>query len=81
MNKYIFNYQKLKGKIKEVFGSQEAYAVALGYTPETISNKLNNKAEFTQSDIVKSLELLKIDSSELYFFNLEVQNLEQKEVV
>ena len=38
------SYSKLRGKIREVFGTQEAFAVALGINAATISGKLNGEA-------------------------------------
>ncbi len=65
-----FAYDKLKGKIKEVFGTQEAFAVALGIARTSLYSKLNNNTEFTQTEMLKSLELLHLEKSEIdsYFF-------------
>lgn len=73
-----FNYAKLKGRIKEKYGTQEAFAKAIGLTPTTFSFKINGKAKFTQDEIVKAVELLEISRDEIteYFFNYKVQVLE-----
>lgn len=65
-----FAYDKLKGKIKEVFGTQKAFAVALGIARTSLYSKLNNNTEFTQTEMLKSLELLHLEKSEIdsYFF-------------
>ena len=65
-----FDYRKLKGKIKEIFDTQDAFAKALGISNVTISLKLNNKAEFSQKEIDKASDLLKIKKEEIpvYFF-------------
>jgi len=65
-----FDYRKLKGKIKEIFDTQDAFAKALGISNVSISFKLNNKAEFSQKEIDKASDLLKIKKEEipLYFF-------------
>ena len=66
----VFDYRKLKGKIKEVFDTQSAFAKALGISNVTLSAKLNNKAEFSQKEIDKASDLLKIKKEEIpiYFF-------------
>lgn len=73
-----FNYAKLKGRIKEKYGTQEAFAKTIGLTPTTFSFKINGKAKWTQDEIVKAVELLEISRDEIteYFFNYKVQVLE-----
>lgn len=68
-----FNYSKLRGKIREVFGTQEVFAEKLGIGRVSLSQRLNNILEFTQQEIFKSCSLLEIPLEEisLYFFCLE----------
>ena len=63
-------YNKLRGRIVEVFGSQRAFAIALDQSEQTITKKLNDPEGFTQSDIVRWCELLGIPLTEVfdYFF-------------
>jgi len=76
-----FNYGKLKGKIREVCGSQEAFASDITVSGASLSKKLNNHTQFTPSEIMKSIEVLNLKPEEVhtYFFALEVQKTEQKE--
>lgn len=55
-----YNYQKLRGLIKEHFGSNEKYAKALGISPTTLQTRLNNSTYFNQEEIRKSNELFHI---------------------
>lgn len=73
-----FNYSKLRGKIKEVFNTQAAFAKEMGMSRTSLSEKLNNKVEFTQKEIERAIELLHIPPEEitLYFFTPQVQDLE-----
>ena len=73
-----FDYAKLKGRIKEKYGTQEDFAKAIGVSPTTISFKINGKAKWQQDEIVKAAKLLEISKKEIveYFFNYEVQELE-----
>lgn len=70
-----FDYSKLKGKIVEKFGTQSAFAKALGVSERTLSLKLNNSIFFRQDEINKAIELLGIDfcNARDYFFTLKVQ--------
>lgn len=72
-----FDYSKLTGRIIEKFGSRRAFAIAVGFSENTISKKLSNKMTITTDDIVKwsTKELLDISSSEIpvYFFTEKVQ--------
>lgn len=70
MENIEMDYSKLRGKIKEVFGTEGAFARAMGYNRGTISAKLNNQSEWTRADIQKACFLLGVPFSEVehYFF-------------
>ena len=73
-----FNFDKLKGKIKEVYNTQNDFANALGIAPNILSMKLNNQFDFSSEEIIKSVELLKINSGEEawnIFFTKKVENI------
>jgi len=73
----IYNFDKLKGKIKEIFGTQNDFAEAMQIAPNTLSSKLNNQSDFSSSEISKAVELLKVTSAEEawhIFFTKEVEN-------
>ncbi len=55
-----FNNSKLRGKIRENFGSEYAFGEALGMALSTLSGKLNNKSEFTRSEILSIVKLLNL---------------------
>ena len=73
-----FSYDKLRGKIREVFGTQDRFAEALGMSKSTLSQKLNNSSEFTQQEMLDSMTLLHQSLSRLdeYFFTPEVRKTE-----
>lgn len=68
------SYAKLRGKIREVFGSQGRFAKAMGMDPATLSAKLNGRSEWTRDEIEKACILLHIPFEEIpvYFFNQKV---------
>lgn len=64
-------YSKLKGRIKEVFGTQYAFADAVGMDQSSVSAKLNNKSEWTRPQIIKACDVLGIplaDAPEYFFY-------------
>ncbi len=73
---YVYNYAKLKGKIKEIYGTQNNFAEAMNLTGVSISKKLNNKVDWTQGEIVEASKLLNIEDCQIkpYFFTYNVQN-------
>ena len=73
-----FDYSKLRGKIREVFKTQSAFAEAIGMSSTSLSAKLNNNVEFSQKEIDKASDLLKIKKEEIpvYFFTPKVQEPE-----
>lgn len=72
-----FNYNKLKGRIVEVFGSQIEFAKAMDWSGRTLSLKLNGKVSWKQSDIMKAISLLHLTEDDIqdYFFAIEVQSI------
>ena len=65
-----FCYNKLKGRIKEVCDTNMRFAELMGISMSTISAKLNNKSEFSQPEILKAVEVLNLERSDIpqYFF-------------
>lgn len=74
-----FDYRKLRGRIKEVCGTQDVYADRIKLGKVSVSQRLNNVLEFSQSEMLRSAEVLGFAPSEipLYFFVPEVQKDEQ----
>ena len=66
----VFNYNKLVGLMREKQVTQEMLAMKIGNTPTTLSLKLNNKANFKQSEIIKICDYLGIQCENIgtYFF-------------
>ncbi|MCI8621493.1 MAG: DUF739 family protein [Clostridia bacterium] len=76
----IFDFSKLRGRIKEIYGTQSAFAIAMLMNEATLSNKLNGNVEFSSKEIVRACLLLCIDiDKELkpYFFTQQVRKHEQ----
>ena len=75
----IFDFSKLRGRIKEVYGTQTAFAIAMLMNEATLSNKLNNNVEFSPKEIVRACLLLsiKLEEIDIYFFTFKVQKNEQ----
>jgi hypothetical protein len=65
-----YDYSKLCGKIVEILGTRSKFAEKLGRSERSISLKLNNKIPFDQYEISQAVELLSIDSADMfvYFF-------------
>lgn len=64
------SYAKLRGKIREVFGTNEVFAEALKMNVSSLSAKLNNNSPWKREEIEKACVLLHIPIEEvhLYFF-------------
>lgn len=75
----VFDYRRLRGKIKEMLGTQDETAKRIGISRTSLSQKLNNHQEFTQGEIRQLCSALRIDSAEIteYFFVQDVQKREQ----
>lgn len=79
MSKLAFNYSKLRGRIKEKFGSEKAFAAAMVLKPSSLSSRLNHGTSFSQSEIIKASFLLDIEKEQIadYFFKEVVRKTEQ----
>lgn len=66
-----YDYSKLRGKIVEKYGSQYNFAKAMNIGNSTLTQKMTNKAEWSQREMTKALSLLEVDSKEVerYFFS------------
>ena len=73
-----FDYNKLRGRIVEIFNTQSNFASAMGWSERTLSLKMNGMRSWKQQDICKAIRLLSLttDDIPIYFFTLKVQNTE-----
>ena len=69
----MFDYSRLYGKIREVFGTQEAFADAMDMSRSAMNQRLTGAIEWKSPEIVKACELLGIPimMSWMYFFTLK----------
>lgn len=70
-----YNYDKLKGRVKEIFDTQENFANAINISTTSLNYKLNNKKKWTQNEIYNSILVLQIPNNEIinYFFTKKVE--------
>lgn len=68
-------YAKLKGRIREVYGTDAAFAQAMGVSKSAMSMRLNHKSQWSVEDVRRAIQLLGIPETEIgiYFFASEVQ--------
>lgn len=76
-----YDYSKLTGLIKECFETQERFAEAIGMGRVSLSQRLNNKMEFRQSEIRTMMEILEIPKEALgcYFFQLATEENKEEQ--
>lgn len=67
------DYSRLKGKIREQYGSQKAFAEAIGVKPSGLSLRLAGKRAFKSKDIETVVEALGLTVEDIpaYFFTAE----------
>lgn len=76
-----FDYSKLRGRIREVFGTEGSFAKAIGRSHNFISSVFAGNSVFSQDDIVKAVDVLNIatDDIGIYFFAPKVHKSETDE--
>lgn len=69
-------YNKLRGRIVEIFGSQSKFAEAVGQSEQIITAKLAGRSSFTQDNIIAWCKALDIDQNDIgsYFFAPKLSN-------
>lgn len=69
-----FDFRKLRGLMVEKEITQDEIAKNIGISSSSLSQKLNNKVEFSSSEIYKTCDLLGISHSLIseYFFKVKV---------
>ena len=69
---HSYDYRKLRGRIKEKFGTQ---AKRLGISEVSVSNKLNNVVDWGQEEMEHAISVLDIPESDIhaYFFTHKVE--------
>ena len=77
----MFETEKLKGRIKEKFGTQKAFAEALGISESTLCRLLMEGLDWKASTMTKAVDLLEIPASQVndYFFTVRVSKVKQEE--
>lgn len=71
-----FAYNKLRGRIIEIYGSQSEFSKKIGQSEQSITAKLSGRSSFTQGNIITWSEALDIDQSDIgsYFFTQKHSN-------
>lgn len=66
----MFDFSKLRGRIREMCFSETNFAKEMQLNRSTLSSRLNNMSDFSASEIRRACELLKIPTCEVgeYFF-------------
>lgn len=59
-------HAKLRGRIKEKFGSQAAFARAMEVDPSSLSSKLLGKTGWTWEEVARAAELLDFPLTEAH---------------
>lgn len=74
MERVVFDFRELRGRIVARFGTCSAFAEAARVSKAQLSDRLGNKVKFAPDDICLFSELLDIPSSEIgkYFFTPKV---------
>ena len=77
-----YKTEKLKARIVEKFGTQKAFADAVGMYESTLSRYLATGKDWKGSKLIKACELLEIPAHEVdvYFFEPAVSKGKRKEV-
>ncbi|MBR3927702.1 MAG: DUF739 family protein [Clostridia bacterium] len=70
MERVVFDYSKLDGKITERFKNRSNFAHAMGISKGALSNKLNGVSRLSPEDMFQAMKLLEITGDEVmsYFF-------------
>lgn len=70
MKNIEFDRSKLRGRIKEILGSEQIYQKKMNFSDHKRNSRLNGETYFNQDEIIKSCEILLIEPKDIpdYFF-------------
>lgn len=60
----MYNYNKLKGLIKQYFSTQANFAKFLKVGTTTLNSRLNGETFFTQEEIDKCIKVFRLNTAE-----------------
>lgn len=71
-----FDYNKLRGRIVEKYGTQSMFAKSMSWSERTLSRKINGNVMWNQDEICRAVSLLELSEEDIqeYFFTRKVQN-------
>ena len=74
MERVVFDYSRLKGRIVEKCGSQKAFADRMGISESTMTAKMSCVSYFTQGEIFRAIGILDLGVWAItdYFFTESV---------
>lgn len=69
-----YDYSKLIGRIVELFQTRKNFATTMGMSVSALSNKLHGATSFSQDEIFRAIDILRIKPEEIqdYFFTQKV---------
>ena len=65
----MMDFAKLRGRIREKFGTEKAFAEAAGILPTTLSRCLAKRRQWRGEEIAAACKVLDIPLSEAYQYN------------
>lgn len=68
----MFDHSRLKGLMREKHMTQEDLAKRIGISEASLWNKLNNRSDFSTTEMSVIMRVLGIDDPVPYFFDLRV---------
>ena len=73
--KLVYDYSKLRGRIREIFGTHEEFAKQIGLSDRSVSLKLASERSWKQDEIINSIIALRLTTDDIkpYFFVIKVQ--------
>ena len=67
---HSYDYRKLRGRIKEKFGTQAEFSKRQGISDVSVSNKLNNVVDWGQEEMEHAISVLDIPESDIHAYFL-----------
>lgn len=81
--KVVYDYSKLRGRIKEYFDTIDNFAEKMNLSSTAVINKLCNRSPFKQPEITLACTLLEIPDEKIhiYFFILKVDKISTEKII
>ena len=71
------DFTQLRTRIRKAYGTEAAFSKALEWKPDRLESRLNNKTEFTGTEISRIRTMLKLSDDDMDYLEMFIEEVER----